>query len=55
MQLSPTAPVALLLRAHHGEGGAQVLNGPMEVPGGAWIVQARDPQGAAFAMVSANK
>jgi uncharacterized protein len=35
--------------------GAQILNGPMEVPGGAWIVQARDPQGAAFAMVSAQK
>jgi predicted enzyme related to lactoylglutathione lyase len=35
--------------------GAQVLNGPMEVPGGAWIVQARDPQGAAFAMVSSQK
>ena len=35
--------------------GAQVLNGPMEVPGGAWIVQARDPQGAHFAMVSAGK
>jgi predicted enzyme related to lactoylglutathione lyase len=35
--------------------GALVLNGPMEVPGGAWIVQARDPQGAAFAMVSAQK
>jgi uncharacterized protein len=33
----------------------QVTNGPMEVPGGAWIVQARDPQGAAFAMVSAGK
>jgi predicted enzyme related to lactoylglutathione lyase len=35
--------------------GAQVLNGPLEVPGGAWIVQARDPQGAAFAVVSAQK
>ena len=35
--------------------GAQILNGPMEVPGGAWIVQALDPQGAAFAMVSAQK
>jgi uncharacterized protein len=35
--------------------GATVLNGPMEVPGGAWIVQARDPQGAHFAMVSAGK
>ena len=35
--------------------GAQVLNGPMEVPGGAWIVQARDPQGAHFALVSGPK
>jgi predicted enzyme related to lactoylglutathione lyase len=35
--------------------GATVLSGPMEVPGGAWIVQARDPQGAHFAMVSAQK
>jgi hypothetical protein len=35
--------------------GAQIVNGPMEVPGGAWIVQARDPQGAYFAMVSAGK
>ena len=32
--------------------GGQVTQGPHEVPGGAWIVQARDPQGAAFAMVS---
>ena len=37
------------------EHGGQVLHGPQEVPGGAWIVQARDPQGAAFAMVSAQK
>ncbi len=35
--------------------GAKVLHGPMEVPGGAWIVQALDPQGAHFAMVSAKK
>jgi predicted enzyme related to lactoylglutathione lyase len=33
-------------------GGGQVLNGPMEVPGGAWIIQAMDPQGAAFALVA---
>jgi predicted enzyme related to lactoylglutathione lyase len=38
-----------------GARGAQILNGPMEVPGGAWIVQALDPQGAAFAMVSVQK
>jgi uncharacterized protein len=37
------------------ERGGQVLHGPQEVPGGAWIVQARDPQGAVFAMVSAEK
>jgi predicted enzyme related to lactoylglutathione lyase len=30
--------------------GGTVLNGPMEVPGGAWIVQAQDPQGAMFAL-----
>jgi predicted enzyme related to lactoylglutathione lyase len=35
--------------------GAKVLNGPAEVPGGAWIVQVSDPQGARFSMVSAEK
>ncbi len=30
--------------------GAKVLNGPMEVPGGAHIVQMMDPQGAAFSL-----
>lgn len=32
-------------------GGGQVLNGPIEVPGGSWIIQATDPQGAMFALV----
>jgi uncharacterized protein len=32
-------------------GGGEVINGPMQVPGGSWIVQARDPQGAMFALV----
>lgn len=32
-------------------GGGTVLQGPMEVPGGAWIIQALDPQGAMFALV----
>jgi predicted enzyme related to lactoylglutathione lyase len=32
-------------------GGGQILNGPMQVPGGSWIAQALDPQGAAFALV----
>ena len=31
--------------------GGQVINGPMEVPGGDWIVQGVDPQGAMFALV----
>lgn len=31
-------------------GGGQVVNGPMEVPGGDWIVNGIDPQGAAFAL-----
>jgi uncharacterized protein len=32
-------------------GGGALVNGPMEVPGGSWIVQAKDPQGAMFALV----
>ncbi|MGE0748746.1 MAG: VOC family protein [Rhodospirillales bacterium] len=32
-------------------GGGTVVNGPMEVPGGDWIVQCFDPQGAMFALV----
>lgn len=33
--------------------GGKILNGPMEVPGGDRIVQCMDPQGGAFALVSA--
>ncbi|PSJ53731.1 VOC family protein [Kumtagia ephedrae] len=33
-------------------GGGQVLNGPMEVPGGSWIIQCMDPQGAMFALAA---
>ncbi|MOA65650.1 Glyoxalase-like domain protein [compost metagenome] len=32
-------------------GGGKIVLEPMEVPGGAWIVQALDPQGALFALV----
>lgn len=32
-------------------GGGTVLQGPMEVPGGSWVAQAADPQGAMFALV----
>jgi predicted enzyme related to lactoylglutathione lyase len=38
-----------------GANGGQVLMGPSEVPGGSWIVQAVDPQGAAFALVSTKR
>ena len=37
------------------ERGGQILQGPMEVPGGAWVVQARDPQGAFFSMISGKR
>jgi uncharacterized protein len=30
--------------------GGTILNGPMEVPGGDWVVNAMDPQGAAFSL-----
>jgi predicted enzyme related to lactoylglutathione lyase len=30
--------------------GGKVLNGPMEVPGGDWVVNCMDPQGAAFSL-----
>ena len=35
--------------------GGQVVNGPMEVPGGSWVVNCMDPQGAAFALVAPSR
>jgi len=32
-------------------GGGKVVNGPNQVPGGNWVIQAQDPQGAMFALV----
>jgi uncharacterized protein len=37
------------------DGGGKIMNGPMEVPGGGWIVQAADPQGAKFALRGSRK
>ena len=37
------------------DGGGKIINGPMEVPGGQWIVQCTDPQGAMFAMVAPKR
>jgi predicted enzyme related to lactoylglutathione lyase len=35
--------------------GGEIATGPMEVPGGGWIVHARDPQGALFALVGQRR
>jgi predicted enzyme related to lactoylglutathione lyase len=37
------------------EAGGQIANGPQEVPGGAWVVQCFDPQGAMFALVAPKR
>jgi uncharacterized protein len=37
------------------DGGGEVLHGPSEVPGGSWILQCRDPQGAIFALVAPKR
>lgn len=50
MRGAPLAGLMLLPDDAKKAGGGQVLNGPMEVPGGDWIAQCLDPQGAAFAV-----
>ena len=35
--------------------GGKVTNGPMEVPGGAWIIQGKDPQGVIFALTGPRR
>ena len=37
------------------EAGGRITDGPMEVPGEAWIVTATDPQGISFAVVAAAR
>jgi predicted enzyme related to lactoylglutathione lyase len=36
-------------------GGGKVIVGPMEVPGGSWIINATDPQGAYFCLVAPGR
>jgi uncharacterized protein len=36
-------------------GGGKVVNGPMQVPGGSWIAQCLDPQGAFFCIVAPRR
>jgi uncharacterized protein len=35
--------------------GGQVRHGPQQVPGGSWIIQCADPQGAMFALLGAQR
>jgi uncharacterized protein len=35
-------------------GGGTILQGPMEVPGGDWVIYAADPQGAKFGVVGSK-
>jgi predicted enzyme related to lactoylglutathione lyase len=35
--------------------GGQIINGPMEVPTGQWVLQAMDPQHAMFALVAPKR
>ena len=35
--------------------GGKVVNGPMQVPGGSWVINGLDPQGATFALVAPKK
>jgi predicted enzyme related to lactoylglutathione lyase len=37
------------------KGGGKIINGPMEVPGGSWIVHCLDPQGVVFALVAPRR
>jgi uncharacterized protein len=41
--------------ARNTKAGGKVLMGPHQVPGGQWIVQCMDPQGAVYAMLSKTK
>jgi predicted enzyme related to lactoylglutathione lyase len=36
-------------------GGGQILDGPFQSPGGAWIVHCADPQGAVFALAGGRR
>jgi uncharacterized protein len=36
-------------------GGGAIVNGPHQVPGGSWIVNCKDPQGAYFSLTSAKQ
>jgi hypothetical protein len=35
--------------------GGRIVNGPMQVPGGSWVANGMDPQGAMFALVAPGR
>ena len=37
------------------KGGGNVINGPMQVPSGSWIIHCLDPRGAMFALVGPKR
>jgi predicted enzyme related to lactoylglutathione lyase len=37
------------------DAGGRILHGPMQVPGGNWILQATDPQGGMFALTGPRR
>jgi len=37
------------------QSGGQIMMGPIQVPGGDWVIHGRDPQGAAFALFGKKK
>lgn len=37
------------------DNNGKIIMGPMEVPGGSWVLQAIDPQGAVFALVAPKR
>lgn len=37
------------------DNGGRIIMGPMEVPGGSWVLQGTDPQGAVFALAAPGK
>jgi uncharacterized protein len=49
LKVADARPVTAVAKKH----GAQILTGPMQVPGGGWISMGVDPQGALFAVHSA--
>jgi predicted enzyme related to lactoylglutathione lyase len=48
-----------MISSSHGNfvwyGAGQLLNGPHQVPGGSWIAQCRDRQGAMFALLGPHR